>query len=68
MDPDVIINMDQTPIPHSFHSNCTLDMKGSNMIHMQMSTTDIEHAPIVATITARGKLLMSFLIFIGKAD
>ena len=34
MDPDDIINMDQTPVPYSFPSNRTLDKKGSKMINV----------------------------------
>lgn len=34
MDPDDISNMEQTLIPYSFHSNCTLDMRGIKTICM----------------------------------
>jgi hypothetical protein len=34
MNPDDIIDMDQTPIPYSYHSNWTLEAKGTKTIHM----------------------------------
>jgi hypothetical protein len=40
MSPDDILNMDQTPIPFSFHSNKTLEVKGTKTIHARTSTTD----------------------------
>jgi hypothetical protein len=39
-DPSHIINMDQTPIPYSVHTNKTLELKGLNTIHVHASTMD----------------------------
>ncbi len=68
MDPDDIINMDQTPVPYSFPSNRTLDKKGSKTINVRTSTSDTKRATLAATVTASGKLLTPFLIFKGKTD
>jgi hypothetical protein len=68
MNPDDIINMDQTPIPYSFPSNRTLDKKGSKTINVRTSTSDTKRATLAATVTASGKLLTPFLIFKGKTD
>jgi hypothetical protein len=38
-DPCDIINMDQTPILHSFHSNKTLENRGARTVHVCASTT-----------------------------
>jgi hypothetical protein len=40
MDPDDIINMDQTPIPYSYHTSRTLALKGTKTIHVRSSTSD----------------------------
>ena len=40
MDLDYVINMDQTPIPYSYHSLCTLEKKGVRTVHVQSSTAD----------------------------
>ena len=39
-DPCDIINMDQTPIPYSFHLNKTLENKGARTVHVPASMTD----------------------------
>jgi hypothetical protein len=63
---DDILNMDQTPIPFSYHSNKTLDVKGTKTIHARASTTDTKRVTLAATVTASGKMLPPFLIFKGK--
>ncbi len=68
MDPDDIVNMDQTPIPYSYHSNRTLEKKGVKTIHVRSSTTDTKRATLAATVTASGKLLKPMLIFKGQAN
>ena len=68
MNPDDVINMDQTPILYTFPSNRTLEKKGSKTIHVQTSTTDTKRATLAATVMGSGKLLTPFLIFKGKAD
>ena len=39
-DPCNVISMDQMPIPFSFHSKKTLEIKGAQTIHVRASTTD----------------------------
>ena len=68
MNPDDVINMDQTPIPYTFMSNCTLEKKGTKTIHVHTSTTDTKRATHATTVIGSGKLLTPFLIFKGKAD
>ena len=68
MNPDDIINMDQTPVPYSFPSNRTLDKKGSKTINVRMSTSDMKRTTLAATVTASSRLLTPFLIFKGKTD
>ena len=68
MDPDDILNMDQTPIPYSYHSNRTLEKKGVKTIHVRSSTADTKRAMLAATVTASGKLLKPMLIFKGQAN
>ena len=50
IDPDDIINMDQTPIHYLFPSNHTLDKKGPKTINVQTSTTDTKGVMITATV------------------
>ena len=67
MDPDYVINMDQTPIPHSYHALHTLEKKGVKTVHARSSTADKKHATLAATVSGSGKLLHPMLIFKGKA-
>ena len=39
-DPCDVINMDQSPIPYSFHSSRTLEVKGTKTVHVRSSTAD----------------------------
>ena len=66
--PDDILNMDQTPIPFSYHSNKTLNIKGIKTIHAKASTTDTKRVTLADTVTAGGKMLRPFLIFKGKQN
>ena len=50
-----ILNMDQTPIPFSYHSNMTLKVKGARTVHSRNSTTKTKHVTLAETVTARGK-------------
>jgi hypothetical protein len=65
---DDILNMDQTPIPYSYHASKTLDIKGKKTIHARASTTDTKRVTLAATVTASGKMLAPFLIFKGKPN
>ena len=37
MNPDHVVNMDQMPIPFTFHSNRTWDKKGLRTVHVRLS-------------------------------
>ncbi len=63
---DDVLNMDQTPIPFSFHSNTTLEVIGARTVHARASTTDTKRVTLAATVTASGKMLTPFVIFKGK--
>ena len=43
-----VLNMDQTPIPFSFHSNMTLEVKGAWTVHSHASTTDTKRITLAA--------------------
>ena len=68
MNPDHVINMDQTPIPFSYHSNRTWNEKGMRTIHMRASTTETKRATLAATVTMSGQLLIPLIIFKGVAN
>ena len=55
IDPDHILNMDQTDIPFSYHSKKTLHTKGSKTIHVRAYTTDTKLMTLAATVTGSGK-------------
>ena len=63
-----ILNMDQTPIPFSYHSNKTLNIKGARTVHTRASTSDTKRVTLAVTVTATGKMLPPFLIFKGKPN
>jgi hypothetical protein len=66
-DPTLIINMDQTPIPFSFHSAKTLEKNGTRTIHVHASTSDTKRVTLAATVDASGRMLPLMLIFKGAA-
>ena len=68
MNPDDVINMDQTPIPYSYHSNWMLEAKGTKAIHTRALTSDTKRAMLAATVSGSGKLLKPMLIFKGHAN
>ena len=68
IDPDHILNMDQTPIPFSYHSKKTLHSKGSKTIHVRASTSDTKRVTLAATVTGSGKMLPPMLIFKGATN
>lgn len=67
-DPDDILNMDQTPIPYSYHSNKTLEAIGSKTVQQRSSTSGTKRITLAATVTASGKMLPPFLIFKGTRN
>jgi hypothetical protein len=60
---DNVINMDQTPIQFSFHSQTTLDVKGKKTIQVLDSTNDMKRITLAATVTASVTMLTPFMIF-----
>jgi hypothetical protein len=67
-DPALIINMDQTPIPFSFHSAKTLEKKGTKTIHVRASTSETKRVTLAATVDASGRMLPPMLIFKGAVN
>ncbi len=68
MNPDHVLNMDQTPIPFTFHANRTWSKKGMRTIYSRASTSDTKRAMLAATVTMSGNLLPPFLIFKGEPN
>ena len=67
-DPCDIINIDQSPILYSFHSNRTLEMKGKRTVHVCASKEDTKRVTLTVTVKARGKMLPHMLIFKGVTN
>jgi hypothetical protein len=67
-DPCDIINMDQTPIPYSFHSNRTLENRGTRTVHVRASTTDTKRVTLAVTLDAAGNMLPPMMIFKGAPN
>ena len=67
-EPCNIINMDQTPIPYSFHSNKTLKNKGARSVHIHSSTTDTKRVTLAITLDASRNMLPPVLIFKGAPN
>ena len=68
MSPDHVLNMDQTPIPFTFHANRTWSEKGMCKINIHASTSDTKRATLAATVTLNGNILPPFLIFKGEQN
>ena len=67
-DPYDILNMDQIPIPYSYHSNKMLEVIGSKSVQQRSSTFETKRITLAATVTASGKMLTPFLIFKGARN
>lgn len=67
-DPCDVINMDQSPIPYSFHASRTLEMKGTKTVHVRSSTADTKRVTLAVTVDAAGKMLPPMLIFKGTPN
>ncbi len=68
MCPDHVLNMDQTPIPFSFHSKRTWEKMGARTVHVLASTSETKRATLAATVTMGGELLPPLLIFKGSKN
>ena len=68
MNPDHVLNMDQTPIPFTFHAKRTWETKGVRTVHVHGSTSETKRATLAATVTMSGELLPPFLIFKGAQN
>ena len=68
MNPDHVLNMDQTPIPFTFHAKRTWETKGVRTVHVRGSTSETKRATLAATVTMSGELLPPFLIFKGAQN
>ena len=64
-DPCDIINMDQTPILYSFHSNKTLENKGMRTIHVRASTMNTKQVTFTVSLDDSKSILPPMLIFMG---
>ena len=65
---DDIMNMDQTPIPYSYHSSKMLNPKGAKTVQGRSSISETKHVTLAVTVTTSEKLLMPFLIFKGQRN
>ena len=68
MIPDHVLNMDQMPIPFSYHDRCTWVEEGVKMAHTLSSNSETNRATLAATVTMSGKILPPLLIFKGKQN
>ena len=68
MNPDHVINMDQTPFPFTFHLNCTWDTKGLWTVHVRSSTSDTKRMTLAVPVTMSGNLLPPFIVFKGSPN
>jgi hypothetical protein len=67
-DPCEIINMHQSPIPYSYHSNRTLEIKSKKTVHVHASMADTKRVTLSVTVDASGKMLPPMLIFKGATN
>ena len=62
VNPDDILNMDQTPILFSYHSTRMLEKKGSKVINVQSLTTYTKRGTLAVAVDASGRMLPPMLI------
>ena len=63
-----ILNMDQTPIFLSMHSNRTLDLQGTRTVHGRKMSNLTDRVTVCLTVSAAGNKLKPFVIFKGTSD
>ena len=68
VNPEDILNMDQTPIPYSFHTTRTLEKKGSKTVNVRASTTDTKRVTLAVSVEASGRMLPPMLVFRGAPN
>lgn len=66
IDPDEILNMDQTPFLFTYHWNQTLEKRGSKTIHVLSSMMDTTYTMLEASVTACVNAV--HVNFYGKTD
>ena len=64
---DFVMNMDQTPVPFTFNTNRTLQLKGTKTVNIRKSTCDTKRVTVAMAVTASGRYLPPFLVFKGAA-
>jgi len=68
VDPEDILNMDQTPSLFSYHSTRMLERKGSKTVHVWSSTLDTKQVTLAVAIEASKRMLPPMLIFKGAPN
>jgi hypothetical protein len=66
--PAIILNMDQMPIPVSFHAAKTLKKKGAKTILVRSLTCNTKRVMLAVTCDANDRMLPPMLIFKGAAS
>ena len=65
---DFLLNMDQTPIPFTFHAKKTIESVGVRTVHIRKSTNDTKRVTCAMTVSASGKVLTPLLVFKGAPN
>ena len=68
VDPEDILNMDQTPIPFLYQSTRTLEKKGWKTIHVHSLTMDTKQVTLAVAVEASRRMLPHMLIFKGAPN
>ena len=63
VNPEDILNMDQTPIPFLFHTKKTLKKMGSRTVNVRASATETKRVTLAVSVEASGWMLPPMLIF-----
>jgi len=63
VNPEDILNMDQTPIPFLFHTTRTLEKKGLKTVNVRASTTDTKRITLTISVETSSRMLPPMLIF-----
>ena len=64
-DPRFILNMDQTPVYYSMHSDRTLEVRGAKTVNTRTAKNESHRITVAVTISAAGDLLQPTIIFKG---
>ena len=65
-DPNIVYNMDQTPVWMAMDDKMTIDHVGTRTVNIRTATGDSKRVTMAVTVTASGRQVKHMVVFKGK--